>query len=139
MKLTVLEACMHAAEIVKAAGFELRYTSRQSEACYYALPGRHALLRIATHGQKCPPIGLAGDVVAKITFNANGCDEIGKVDVFKEHLDHKIEMAIGRYVIRSSERATGLLRALGLQAPSSKRKNPYTGGDGRFSGQAPEL
>ena len=85
----------YAASLLKSAGFELQYVSKQSEASYYALPGReHYWLRLAGHRKT--KRGLRGKkdvVVAKATFNCPHLTPYGA--------ESMLAQAIGQYMIKS--------------------------------------
>jgi hypothetical protein len=67
-----LELCDNASSLLRAAGFQLFHTSLKSEACYYELPGRPGLMRVATHKSKRATHRLSGrPVCARITFSPN--------------------------------------------------------------------
>lgn len=68
-----LAAMEAAAGLLRRLGFEHRYSSMKSEACYYGQPGRTEVIRIASHGRKHKRRngGCAGRVAATITFGAN--------------------------------------------------------------------
>lgn len=98
--------CTRAAIALKRAGFVLVNVSMRSEACYYRIPGRHGLLRVASHGMRHPPSGL-GDVVATPTFRPNGpapgSESRGTLRIAEEKIDHMIALAAGQYLLRSAE------------------------------------
>ena len=98
----IYDACDEACEMLKAAGFELREQSRITEARYLGFPGRPHLLRVATHKQKHPPIGLS-TVAAKITFATGGViDHPNMVKLNQEKLEGIVATAIGYYMLKSS-------------------------------------
>src|SRR6185312_3410554 len=68
-KISCLEACHVASELVKRAGLNWVWSSMKSEACYYGHPSRWGLLRIATHskGGKNPDM-KDGPTVISVTF-----------------------------------------------------------------------
>lgn len=74
-----LELADRMAAILKSVGFVLKYVSMKSEACYYAWPGRHEVVRIATHrfGKNHGRVrDINGQVVvAKITLCGTHPDE----------------------------------------------------------------
>ena len=90
-----LTACMVAGELVRAAGFEHRYTSMKSEATYYSLPGYHGLLRIAGH-RSDNATGGAGRTVARCTLAPTVLTNIsyGKFEMI-------IHLAMGQYLSRA--------------------------------------
>ena len=68
--MTELEACVYAADLLKRIGFELRWTSMKSEACYYALPGHVEVLRVAGHRYGGQEWGLM-PVITCLTITAS--------------------------------------------------------------------
>jgi len=95
--VSVLTACSMAAEYVKRAGLSLRYRSAKSEACYYIMPGRFGLLRIATHskGGKNPDM-KDGPAIVSVTF-----PEANLRGFTREHVENHAANGIGLYLIRS--------------------------------------
>jgi hypothetical protein len=87
--LTPHEACQHAAELLKAAGFEFRYASMKSEACYYGLPGVPDLIRIAAHKHDRGIAGM-GKIIARITYS----DRSAKPIVSEAHVHNTVATAI---------------------------------------------
>ena len=89
-----LDLCDRVAGMLKAIGFKHAYTSMQSEACYYAMPGHSGLLRLVTHKNKQTHQQWDGrPVVAKLTFTTS--------TTFKSEvhfMDH-IAKAVGRYML----------------------------------------
>lgn len=96
-----LDLCTWAIERLKASGFELRTVSGRSEATYFGIAGRHGLLRVATHRNGESPIGL-GPVIAWLTFRG-GRDHRDVLLMTKDRFEAMLEIAIGRYWLRSSE------------------------------------
>lgn len=94
----VIEQC---AVLLKSAGFELRNASMRSEACYYGLPGREMLLRIAVHGREKPHMGLT-KVVSKITISGRHCDPLEHITINPEKIHGIVASAIGRYMLKSN-------------------------------------
>ncbi len=92
----VVEKCV---ALLKSAGFELRNASMRSEACYYALPGRETLLRVAVHSRDKPHAGLT-KVVSKITINGRHCDPSEHITMNPEKIHGIVAAAIGRYMLR---------------------------------------
>lgn len=92
-----LELCDRAATMLKACGFEFRNVSRRSEACYYGLPGRKELIRIATHARMKKQNGEATHVVARLTFRGGCLTGENQMRLSEEKFTHMVEMAIGRY------------------------------------------
>jgi hypothetical protein len=90
--MTELEACTYAADLLKRVGFEHRYTSMQSEACYYGLPGRREVVRIAGHRYGGAEYGLA-PVVTCLTITAS--KEWSEVQIC-----NLTASAIGSYLLR---------------------------------------
>ena len=92
--------CAAAAEMLKKAGFELRHTSRRSEACYYALPGRDDLIRVAAH--KWGGVSGLSRVSAKITFS-QGDSRPGHMKMHPDKVRNMVAQAIGFYMMKSKE------------------------------------
>ena len=97
-----LELCARAIERLKESGFERACVSAKSEAVYLYIPGRHGMLRIATHrnGSK-EMIGLP-KIVAWLTFRGGR----GHRDVLlmtDDRFDGMLVQAIGKYWLRSAE------------------------------------
>lgn len=67
--MTDLEACNSAAVMLKAVGFEHRYTSLKSEAAYYGWPGCDEVIRVAGHRFRGQEYGLK-EVICCMTFTA---------------------------------------------------------------------
>jgi hypothetical protein len=98
-----LEACRVAGEILKAAGFELRYTSMKSEACYYGWPGRPDVLRVAAHRHGHEDRWQM-PVAATLTFNAANFRErkSGIPHLSRTHLMERLATAVGKYMLRTA-------------------------------------
>lgn len=96
--------CTQASIDLKRAGFVLVNVSMRSEACYFRLPGRHGLLRVACHSQRHPPIGL-GPVVATLTFRPDWRTGSagGTLRINKEKIADMTALAAGQYLLRSAE------------------------------------
>lgn len=97
-----LELCAKATEKLKAVGFEPVAVSMKSEAVYLRLPGRHGLLRVSAHRSARTPWGL-GKVVAKLTFHGNRFDGAAVLCCSPEKIDTMIWIAVGQYIMGSSE------------------------------------
>lgn len=94
------ELCEAAVEIVISAGFELRYTSRKTEARYYGFPGRYGMLRIAAHAKWKGENGLP-PIVARVTVPSDLMLENGaKMPPAK--LECLVAEAMGRYLIKTA-------------------------------------
>jgi len=98
-RVSVLELCNRAAEALKAVGFERVQVSMKSEATYYRLPGRHGLLRIATHKSKRTPIGM-DYVAATLTFNGGKRDRDTMI-MKDSRFEGMLWVAVGQYILRS--------------------------------------
>lgn len=99
--MTPLESCTHAAGLLKRAGFDLHYTSMKSEACYYRLPDRAELVRIAAHRHDRGTAGL-GKIVARVTFpDELGGTRSGSPDYSEAHVQNMTASAIGWYMLRT--------------------------------------
>jgi hypothetical protein len=96
-----------AAELLKVAGFEFREVSMRSVSCYYALPGRVALLRVSEHSATKPNHHLRRFVVAKLTFGGGGHAR-GYAKVSDEKLLRMTAEAVGLYMVRSAQLEAGL-------------------------------
>lgn len=100
---TAAEMADRAAEMLKTAGFELRYVSMKSEACYYSWPGRDEVIRIATHRQNGPPrIVNNYKMVAKLTFSGTNLIRRGDTAVREDKLRTMVAVAIGTYFLRAA-------------------------------------
>lgn len=103
--VSTLDLCDRAAKELRRIGFELRNASMKSEACYYALPGRKSLLRIAAHSKQKDQIGMT-NVVSKLTFcgGAGGIDmHSGNMRLHPDKFEQMIALSIGRYLLKSKE------------------------------------
>ncbi len=87
--------CDQAALMLKRAGFVLESVSMKSEACYYRLPDRNELLRIAAHKYGGPRQTKNTDVVSKLTISK----EMAPND---EKLERMVATAMGYYFLRST-------------------------------------
>jgi hypothetical protein len=96
------EACRRAGEIVLGAGFTLRHSSLKSEACYYGLPGRRGLLRIAAHAGRGEIID-GQPIIAKLTFTYASPRDAQRQSLLltKDQLEAQTASAIGRFMIAS--------------------------------------
>lgn len=108
-----LELAARAAEMLKAAGFVHVCTSTRSEATYYRIPGRHGVLRIATHPSKGAPYGLP-PIYATLTFRG------GKRDRDVLHCDDDrfntmVCLAVVQYFLRSAMAHASCQSAMTLQ------------------------
>ena len=101
--ITVYEAADEAIAILKRAGFEFVNVSMRSEAVYYRFPGRHGVIRVATHsGGKAVP-GL-DRTLAKLTFLPHKLRKEPDTLVITENSLHSLVCAaIGRYMVHSNE------------------------------------
>lgn len=101
--VSTLALCDSAAKELRRAGFELRNASTKSEACYYGLPGREALLRIAAHSKQKGKLGM-NKVVSTLTFcgGAGGVTVAsGEMKLHPDKFEQMVAQAIGRYMLRS--------------------------------------
>lgn len=114
--MTELEACNVAAFRLKSVGFEFRYSSMKSEACYYGWPDRQELLRIAAHSHDNDVRGL-GKVVSRLTLNRQSIK-------FKspESMEHVIALAIGHYFLKSAAGMAKQADAAGLNPAAARRE-----------------
>lgn len=111
----VIERCV---ALLKSAGFELRSASMRSEACYYGLPGRDELIRVAIHSKKKPHPGLI-KVVTKITINGRHCDPTGEITINPEKIHGIVAGAIGRYMLACGRSSSVEQRASNAPAAGS--------------------
>lgn len=100
--VSCLVLCQRAIDRLKATGFELACVSQKSEATYLRIPGRHGMLRIATHrnGNK-EQIGMQ-PIAAWITFRGGR----GHRDVLlmtEDRFEGMLHKVIGQYWLRSAE------------------------------------
>jgi hypothetical protein len=93
----------YAVERLKNAGFVHHYTSMKSEACYYRLPDRNCLIRIAMHSSRPPKRMHSGSLptVARITFSE------GYSAKSWDTVDGQIFKAVGRYFMYKSDEIEG--------------------------------
>lgn len=94
--------CAYANDLLKRIGFERAYVSMKSEATYFKWPGRHGVLRVATHPSKKGAIGL-DNVVAKLTFRGNGFDAPETLRCSDGKIDSMIWIAVGQYMVNSTK------------------------------------
>ncbi len=119
LAMTELEACTYVADLLKAVGFEHRWSSMKSEACYYALPDRREVLRVAAHRYAGPEFGMA-PVIVCVTFTQS-------MNWGEHKLHDMTARAIGMYHLRSAglvaltakERARRHHRRISTISPSS--------------------
>lgn len=100
-----LALCDRAAAMLRDAGFELRYVSMKTEACYYGLPGRTSLLRVATHGYGGGgnKRGPTTPVAAKLTFNGCQGDQPGHMRLAEQKFETMVASAIGCYMLATAK------------------------------------
>lgn len=91
--MTEYEACDLAAAYLKQIGFEHRYTSRKSEACYYGMPGKESVLRVAAHRYGGQEWGMM-PVIECLTFTARQYAEI--------QVAERTAAAVGHYFLRGA-------------------------------------
>jgi len=96
-----LELVCIANDALRAAGFVVANVSMKSEATYWRLPGRHGLIRVASHRSRERNLNSMQGVLARITFRG-GRSNRGQVWISDERLDSQIALAIGVYILRSS-------------------------------------
>ncbi len=92
--MTELDACTYVADLLKAVGFEHRWSSLKSEACYYALPGQVEVLRVAAHRYGGAEFGMA-KVAVCLTLTAS-------VNWGEPKLHDMTAWAIGVYYLRTA-------------------------------------
>jgi hypothetical protein len=103
LKMSPLEACAMAAEMVKTAGFEFRYASLKSEAVYYAHRGRWGVLRIATHGKGGKnEWAKDGPTLVSITFPEGGKHRDGTLHLTTLYIENAAANAVGLFLIRAA-------------------------------------
>lgn len=97
-----LDACTRAADLLKAAGFELRYISMKAESCYYGWPGKPWTIRVAGHRHNGPRgSGPTDTVIAKITISAAMTHYQGGINAVPDsRLVALVATAIGVYFLR---------------------------------------
>ena len=102
--MITLKACAIAGEMVRAVGFERRYTSLRSESTYYGWPGKEPVLRIATHKASRATRGQV-PVIATITFNDRNypADQAGVRQVPRDNIIRAVAIGIGVYFLRTAE------------------------------------
>ncbi len=87
-----LTACGIAADLLRAAGFEIRQRSLQSESTYFGRPGVTGVVRISTHRHShAGRRGVLANVTLRNEIGLTECRIIGRVAV-----------AIGIYLLRAS-------------------------------------
>jgi len=97
-----LEACDHAADFLKKAGFTFVTASMKSTSTYYALEERIGTIRVSIHGRKKDRASyhLSGPVVSTVTFPSHGGAVAG------ERVEYAVASAVGIYMIRAKKRPT---------------------------------
>lgn len=100
-----LELCTEAGEMLKRAGFILHHVSRGTEACYYRLPDRGALLRVAAHSNKQPLIGHP-PVAARVTFNGTHVTAPAYIKIADQKVEAMVALAIGQYMLKTGAATT---------------------------------
>jgi hypothetical protein len=96
------DALERAVDLLLQAGFEFRYQSRKTEARYYGLPGREAVLRVASHRHHRSSARRGLPLIAgRITLSDGGCQEPGHVNLSNGTLHRQVATAIGSYMLRS--------------------------------------
>ena len=98
--ITPLNACLVAESLVEQAGFVRVHASQRSEATYWRLPGRHGVVRVATH-KKRSKRGPDGPTVACITFQGQGTEADGSLRLAPHALEFVVAQSIGLYMIRA--------------------------------------
>ena len=100
--MTPHEAMARAAEFVKRAGFVFIVASMKSDACYYGLPGRRGLLRIADHGKASRnPWSEYGPTIGSVTFPRGAANKRGFMMLNDTVIENQVAYNIGLYMIRS--------------------------------------
>lgn len=100
--VSTLDMVHEAARLMKMAGFILHCPSRKTEACYYKLPGRTSLIRVAAHAKTKSLISR--DVVASLTFVGTHLMDTGHMRLRRDQFEKMVHLAVGRYMIKSAER-----------------------------------
>lgn len=91
--------------MVKRAGFELCWTSKKSEATYYAYVGRWGVLRIATHSKGGKnEWAKDGPTLVSITFPDGGRHRDGTLHLTTLYIENAAANAVGLFLIRSVPR-----------------------------------
>lgn len=103
-----LEACNIAAEMLRTAGFGLRYPSMKSEAAYYGWPGHLGVIRVAAHRARRAELNGV-PILSSVTFNHRNfkTDAAGVVLIPRDYVIRVVGAAIGQYFLT----ATGAIRA----------------------------
>ena len=97
----VFRLCQEAGEKLISYGFRRKVISLKTEACYYFLPGREGVLRVAAHKSKPRWNGL-DNVVARLTFSGNGHRGDQWLICSPEKLETMLHIAIGQYIAKST-------------------------------------
>lgn len=114
-RIPALDACSLAASFVKRAGMVHVWSSMKSEACYYLMPGRFGVLRIATHtkGGRNPDL-RNGPTLVSVTF-----PEVNLRGFSTENVENQAANAIGLYLIRA-----GTKEGMTICLPPSSTSKP---------------
>lgn len=89
--------------LLKSAGFELRFVSRKTEACYFAWPGRNEVLRVAAHKSGGDDYGL-NKIVSKITFGQDAPkSRPGTLRISEGAFLDLVRRRIGEYMLASNK------------------------------------
>jgi hypothetical protein len=102
--MIAVKACAIAGEMVRAIGFERRYTSLKSEATYYGWPGKEPVIRIGAHKASRATRGQA-PVIATITFSDRNirADKAGVRQIPRDKIIRTVAIGIGIYFLRTAE------------------------------------
>lgn len=97
--MSCLLLCARAVDLLKSVGFEKALVSMKSEAVYLRYPGRHGLLRVATHKYS----GRIGtdSAVACLTFRGPPKDR-DSMRCGGQTFDTMVWTAVGQYMLRSA-------------------------------------
>lgn len=98
--LALVDKC---GELLRRAGFERRYTSMKSEACYYGWPGHDEVIRVAAHRfgkNHGNPRDINGQrVVGKLMLCGTHLLRSGTMALSPEKMETMVAMQIGRYFL----------------------------------------
>lgn len=103
--MTELEACAYAAGLLKRVGFEHVYTSLKSEACYYAIPGRADVLRVAGHRYGGQEFGLASVVCCLTITSSKNWGEVQIAEMTARAIGYYYLRCAGVVPLTAKERA----------------------------------
>jgi hypothetical protein len=107
IRISPLAACDQAAGFLRKAGFALVWVSMKSEATYFQWPGRHGVLRVATHRKGSRNTwSKDGPTLVSCTFPEGNAGKDGLITMSDIYIEHVVANAIGLYLLRSSPKAS---------------------------------